>query len=604
MQSPSHRNAALGAAVLVLSAAAPFAACDDAYRPPRASGGASGNPSGPGAGGGLMLYDGAACTTLCSNDLKNVIDCRGVVLGTCTPDQGCVNGVCLDDPCKAAELSKSSYGCSFWALKTAQRPEADGACFAAFVANTWGKPIHLEVSYAGQALDPSTFAGIPVGQGKQLFYQPYNPALGLGVGEVLVLFLSRSSKGATVVNCPIPAAVNGIGGETGVAGTGLGSAFHITSDYPVVAYQMTPYGGGQAAFTSATLLLPTASWDTNYVAINAYASSEPNGYAGGLPSLDIVASQDSTVVTILPKADIVGGPGVTPAAAGTTATYSLNAGQFLQITQTAELTGSPIQANLPIGVFGASAGMAVPLGQTDIDSAQQQIPPVRAMGNEYVAVRYRGRGGGKDESVPWRIVGLVDGTTLTWEPVVPPGAPKSVALGQVVELNAPGPFVVKSQDGAHPFYLGAYMTGGGAFNGEGDPDWVNVVPPAQYLDHYVLFTDPTYPETNLVLVRTRSRVDSTFADVTLQCAGGPSPRTVTGWQPIGAYEYARVDLSTGNFASVNGCSNGRQDISSALPFGVTVWGWGNTLDTQLVSYAYPAGAGFLPINTVVVPTTK
>ena len=62
---------------------------------------------------------------------------------------------------------------------------------------------------------------------------------------------------------------------------------------------------------------------------------------------------------------------------------------------------------------------------------------------------------------------------------------------------------------------------------------------------------------------------------------------------------------TGAFASVGGCSNGRQEISSALPFGVTVWGWGTVAQqTQNVSYAYPAGAGFQPINAVVVPPTS
>jgi hypothetical protein len=146
------------------------------------------------------------------------------------------------------------------------------------------------------------------------------------------------------------------------------------------------------------------------------------------------------------------------------------------------------------------------------------------------------------------------------------------------------------------------MTGGQPFNGEGDPDWVNVIPPQQYLGHYVLFTDPTYPETNLVVVRAPSKVDGSFADVTLSCAGGTTMKTLDGWTKIGAYEYTRVDLVTGNFMSVDGCENGRQEISSALPFGVTVWGWGATQQTQFVSYAYPAGAGFTPINTVVVPT--
>jgi hypothetical protein len=541
---------------------------------------------------------GGSCDTTCSNDLHAVVDCMGTVLTACSVDEGCANGVCIPDPCMAAEVSKSSYGCDYWAVKTAQRPQADGACFAAFVANTWGKPLHIGVERDGMKLPVASFAGIPEGQGQAITYKPYDDTAGLGVGEVAVLFLSRKSLGgSTVVNCPIPAAING---ETGVSGTGIGKGFHITTDVPAVAYQIQPYGGAQAYVTSATLLLPTSAWDTNYIAINAYKSAEPDGITGGNPSLGILAFQDNTTVTLLPKADIVAGTNVMAATANTQAKYTLNKGEYLQITQPEELTGSPIQSDNPVAVFGASACMDVPVSQADCDSAQQQIPPVRALGSEYVGVRYRGRGGGMDESVPWRLVGAVDGTKLTWEPATPAGAPTTIDLGQALEFSAPGPFVVKSQDADHPFYIGAYMTGGGAFNGEGDPDWVNVVTPSQYLNHYVLFTDPTYPETNLVLVRAPSLVDGSFADVTLSCAGGATS-TLTGWQKIGGYEYTRVDLVTGNFMGVNGCSNGRQEISSSLPFGVTVWGWGNTLQTQYVSYAYPAGAGFTPINTVVVP---
>ena len=46
----------------------------------------------------------------------------------------------------------------------------------------------------------------------------------------------------------------------------------------------------------------------------------------------------------------------------------------------------------------------------------QQIPPVKALGHEYVAVRYRNRLSTLDEAPPWRIVGAVDGTTLTYDP--------------------------------------------------------------------------------------------------------------------------------------------------------------------------------------------
>ena len=83
--------------------------------------------------------------------------------------------------------------------------------------------------------------------------------------------------------------------------SGIGKSFRIQSDVPVVAYQMNPYGGGSAAVTGASLLLPTSTWDTNYVAINAY--SQDTTYSGA-PSLNVVASEDNTQVTLLPVAAV------------------------------------------------------------------------------------------------------------------------------------------------------------------------------------------------------------------------------------------------------------------------------------------------------------
>ena len=271
----------------------------------------------------------------------------------------------------------------------------------------------------------------------------------------------------------------------------------------------------------------------------------------------------------------------------------------MQLTQGPELTGSPIQSTKPIGMWGGASCLNVPVTQFACDSAQQQIPPVKAMGNEYVAIRYRNRqgGAGGEEMPPWRIVGMVDGTQLTYDPGPPPGAPTVLGLGNVFEFNSPGYFTVHSQDADHPFYLAAYMTGAELFNGEGDPEWVNVIPSAQYLDDYVLFTDPTYSETELVVIRKPSK-EGMFADVNLDCAG-----PLVGWQQLGAYQWTRADLVTGDFQNVGACSNGRHEIKSDLPFGVTVWGWGSAAAqfmTQYVSYAYPAGASVAQINTVVV----
>lgn len=595
--SIKHRMA-LSAAFSALVFSAVVGACSSPVeiRLPSGLGGAQTSSSSGGSGGAdeLMLDVTAGnCdpNPTCSNDLTHVVNCKGQVLASCSAEEGCAGGKCIPDPCAAAEASRSSYGCDYWALKTALRPQADGACFAAFVTNTWAKPVHIQVERGGSPL-PDGFIHVPVTNGQEVDYAPYDPVNGLPPGQVAVLFLARSPFGGSVIDCPRPAAVSD---EVGVSGTGLGEAFHITTDYPVVSYQIVPYGGAQAYVTSATLLLPTSAWDTNYVAVNAYASAAPD-YLGGDPSLNILAHEDGTTVTVLPRQDITGSATVAPALAGSAVKYTLDRGQYLQITQPAELTGSPIEADKPIAVFGGSACMAVPAGHKDCDSAHQQIAPVRAMGSSYVAVRYKDRVPGIPETPPYRIVGVVDGTTLKWRPAAPPGVPEKIDLGQIVEFTPKSDFVVESQDAAHPFYLGGYMTGGAGFNGVGDPEWVNIIPPAQYLDHYVLFTDPTYPETSLVVIRSPSRVDGSFADVELACAG-----KLDGWQKLGDHEFTRVDLVTGDFQGVGACSNGRQEMASALPFGVTVWGWGTTQQTKLVSYAYPAGAGFQPINEVVVP---
>lgn len=598
MASRNHRYLIGLTLTFALGSAGAFAACTDSYRndtsggPGSGGSGANGAGGGHGGSGGNLLTDGGICELACSLDLQKVINCQGSVIETCTPDRVCVNAACSDaPPCEAAQTSKSSLGCDFWAVKTAQLAVASGACFAVFIANTWPKPVKITVERNGVQLPIATFAGLPSGQGSSITYTPYDAVNGLLEDQVAVIFLSQEPNGG-LVQCPLGPAVSA---ETGLSDTGIGQAFHIQTDYPVVAYQIAPFGGGQTNFTSATLLLPTSAWDTNYIAVNGYKRSQVVPL--GQPALDIVAKEDDTKVTILPKVNIVGGTGVPAAVANTPVTYTLQAGDFLQIVQPEELTGSPVASTHPVGFFGASTCMSVPADVNYCDSGQQQIAPVKALGSEYVAVRHRGRNDANEAS-PWRLVGAVDGTQLAWSPEIPSGAPTTLNLGEVKEFNVSGPFVVRSQGGTHPFYLGGYMTGGAPYGDEGDPDWVNVIPPQQYLDKYIFFTDPSYPETSIVVIR-KKNFEGKFVDVTLDCAG-----VLDGWQDLGEYQFTRVKLVTGNFQSGTGnCENGGHKISSTVPFGVTVWGWGDMVPFTRVSYAYPAGAGFQPINEVVVPPT-
>jgi hypothetical protein len=215
-----------------------------------------------------------------------------------------------------------------------------------------------------------------------------------------------------------------------------------------------------------------------------------------------------------------------------------------------------------------------------------------------------------NESVPWQMVGAVDGTTLSYVPAAPADAPTTLSAGQVAEFWSTEPVVVRSQDANHPFYFAGYMTGCTSVDTEpkppicpGDPEFVNVVPAAQYLSSYVFFTDPTYPETSLVVVRKKGEKGQ-FADVKLACAGAP----LSGWMPLGEYEYTRVDVVHGDFEpGTAGCDNGVQAMTSDAPFGVTVWGWGSQeisvggSTTGFTSYAYPAGAGIQKVNDAAPP---
>src|SRR5690606_18173950 len=116
---------------------------------------------------------------------------------------------------------------------------------------------HFTVERAGATLDVDTFAHTTTGQGPNLAYLPFDNSVGLPPGDVAILFLA-GEDGTTGVGspvCPYPSAVS-----SGVMlhnRSGIGSSFRVTSDVPVVMYQINPYGGGAAAETGASLLLPT-----------------------------------------------------------------------------------------------------------------------------------------------------------------------------------------------------------------------------------------------------------------------------------------------------------------------------------------------------------
>jgi hypothetical protein len=257
-------------------------------------------------------------------------------------------------------------------------------------------------------------------------------------------------------------------------------------------------------------------------------------------------------------------------------------------------------------MFGGSPCSFLPSQEPYCELTQQQIAPFAQWGTSYAAVPYKSRiqsvTGSSRETVPYSFVGATDGTDLTYAPVKPPGAPDHLDSGQVFTFMTDALFTVKSQDSKHPFHASVYMTGsvfgGGGGGGRtlGDPDFVNIVPTDQFLDRYVFFTDFTYPETTLTVVR--KRTPAGFLPVKLDCGGDIEGfRPIDGIQQDGDYEYAWVTLTTGfvpqkiTTAASGTCGYGRHAAESEGPFSVTVWGWGKD-----ASYGYAGGMGARPIN--------
>lgn len=560
-------------------------------------GGENASSGGGGSFGGASDAGQPVTELTCSADLQNVLDKAGNVVKTCAAGEGCGQGGCVP-ACTAAAQAKGSLGCDYQVATPSFLSSIKQPCFAVFLANAWTKNATVKVTRGGQTYNVTQFARIPkAGQPETAW--PLLTAAGLPPGEVAVLFMSgdpTAANGANKMACPVPTALPS---ASSVGGTAKGEAWHIETDVPVNAYDIHPYGGASSFLPSAELLYPTTAWGTNYFAV-----LPPAGHRNQQPLWgQIVATEDGTVVDLAPSIALSGGPGV-PAAPKTAVTkIQLNKGQYVQYSNGGDFTSSVLSSNKPISFTGGNEYTCYKSASNvngGCDSAHQQIPPIGALGSEYVAAMWPSRDPrSKPESAPYRIVGVSAGTTLTFDPPIA-GAPTTLAPGQSATFEATQSFTVKSQDAAHPFYIAQMMAGCtftegflgfGSVTGPGDEEFVNVLPPAQFLQRYVFFTDPTYDTTLLMITRVKGSTG--FKDVTIPCVG-----TVSGWKPVGTsgkYEVAAVPL-VNNKVAVGTCGNGPQSAKSDGAFGVTVWGL-----SEFASYAYPAGGNVSTINTIVVP---
>src|SRR5262249_575827 len=123
-----------------------------------------------------------------------------------------------------------------------------------------------------------------------------------------------------------------------------------------------------------------------------------------------------------------------------------------------DMSGSVLTSDKPVAVFAGNRFFRLqPMDEPGGEETHGQIPPVSALGTEYVAAPYATRRADlAPEAIPYRFVGAVDGTQLTYDPPIT-GAPTSLDLGQVADFTVTGPFHAQSQDDKHPFAAAQIM---------------------------------------------------------------------------------------------------------------------------------------------------
>ena len=464
---------------------------------------------------------------------------------TCDPVQG-VNcdagtGACIGT-CSKADLGTSYIGCDYFPVTLANLHETQPWVFnyAVVVANTTTDPASITITKGDAAIQQ-----INVGPGT-----------------------------AKVVNLPyVDALVKPTIEEAGPTVLVVDGAYRLRSTQPVTVYQYEPidYQVGNAfSFTNdASLLLPTHIWTGNYRVASRNHWTTNGAYLPGFYA--VVAREDETTVTLTPSstgASVYAGAGVKSNGTGQ---LKLNAGDVLEVfTKTtgqipdADLTGTLVTADKPVSVFGGHKCTQVPLGTQACDRLEEAMLPIETLAKEYIVTPPLIPTGGNIPKAQYiRIIATEDSTTITYEPPQN-GAPTMIAkAGEWFEIPA------NTTDfritGDKKIQVAQYMQGQGN-DSSGDPAMTLAVATEQFRTSYLVHAPLSY-ESNYANI-----VAPTGAKITLD--GQP----VNGFQPIGAtgFSVMRVSLSD------NG--DGNHDLSGDMPFGVTVYGYG-----QYTSYWYPGG---------------
>jgi len=497
----------------------------------------------------------------------------------------------LGDPrtCAEAAAAKAYVGCDFWPTVVANNVWSVFD-YAVVVANGGDEPATITVTGPGGV---SKTASAPPG-GLTKIYLPWVSAL----------------KGPDTNSC---------GQATALTGSVRAnkSAYHLVASRPVTVYQFNAleyqgkggpagkswascpgnticptYGMPVGCFSfsnDASLLLPSTAMTGNYRVTGIHGWSVSDPVFGDQDVLGayftVTATRDATTVTVKVgrTGRILAGGGIAATGPGGTVNLTMNAGDVVELVgepkTASDLSGSLVTADKPVQVIVGVPCIQAPLGVQACDHVEESVFPAETLGKDYFVTVPTGPKGNVVGSLV-RMFGNRDGTTLTYAPSKPAGAPSTLNAGDVVQFEVRTDFQVT---GSAEFAVGTVMLGGqrldptGGETQKGDPSMSFATAIEQYRRRYIFLAPDDYDI---------SYVDIIMPDgtsVLLDGVAAPAPKAIAG-----GYSISRAKLGAGKA--------GAHEITATKPVGVQVMGYGS-----YTSYQYPGG---LDLKSIAPPPVK